>query len=326
MLKVGLIGAGWVTQHHLQAWQRQHPRAKVIAIADPSADRAHQRAREFDIEHVHADARALLEQTRVDALDIAAPREIHAEVIRLAAAHGVAIMCQKPLAPTYEIAREVVAEVAGKVPFMVHENWRFRPHYRQIAEWLKAGRIGRVVQAQMTLLTSGFIADAQGRFPAIERQPFIAGLDRALVMEVLIHHIDVLRFLLGELTLTHARLGKQCQAIRGEDRASLVFGGEQGLVVNLLANFAVHGESPVQTDQLLLIGENGTIRLAGDMLECFGPQPVQQRYDLQAGYAESYAAAIDHFVNGLVHDQAFETSANDNLRTLHLVEQIYSTS
>jgi predicted dehydrogenase len=325
MLRVGLIGAGWVTQHHLQAWQRQHPRARVVAIADPSLDRARERAQEFSIEHIYDSAQALLEQTQVDALDIAAPREIHAEVIRLAAAHGVAIMCQKPLAPNYEIARQVVAEVAGRVPFMVHENWRFRPHYRQIAEWLKAGRIGRVVQAQMTLLTSGFIADAQGKFPAIERQPFIAGLDRALVMEVLIHHIDVLRFLLGELTLMHSRLGKQCQAIKGEDRASLAFSGEQGAVVNLLANFAVHGESPVQTDQLLLIGESGTIRLSGDMLECLGPQPVQQRYDLKAGYADSYAAAIDHFVNGLLQAQAFETSADDNLRTLHLVEKIYST-
>jgi DNA-binding GntR family transcriptional regulator len=107
------------------------------------------------------------------------------------------------------------AEIVTRL--MVHENWRFRPHYRQIADWLRSARIGRVVQAQMTLLTSGLIPDAQGRLPLIERQPFIATLSRALVMEILIHQIDTLRFLLGEMTVAQARLGKACATTSGEE-------------------------------------------------------------------------------------------------------------
>ena len=324
MLRIGLIGAGWVTQHHLLAWQRQAGRAKVVAITDPAITRARERASAFDIEQVYESAEALLDKGNLDAVDIAAPREVHAELVRMAAERGLPILCQKPLAPTYDLARELVADVGHKVRLMVHENWRFRAYYRQIAEWLAAGRVGRVVQAQMTLLTSGLLPDAQGKFPALERQPFIATLDRALVMEVLIHHIDVLRCLLGELDLAHSRLGKQCEAMVGEDRASLTFTNEQGAVINLLANFSVHGEPPAQTDQLLLIGEHGTIRLAGSILECHGEEPDERKYDLQACYIDSYAAAIAHFVDGLVNESPFETSAEDNLRTLALVEQIYA--
>jgi predicted dehydrogenase len=324
MLKVGLIGAGWVTQYHLLAWQRQFPLAQVVAIADPSRARASDRAREFGIEYVYESAEALLDGGQIDAVDIAAPREVHAELVRMAAARGLPILCQKPLAPTYEEARALVDEVAGKARLMVHENWRFRAYYRQIGAWLRAGRAGRIVQAQMTLLTSGLLPDAQGKLPALVRQPFMATLDRALVMEVLIHHIDALRFLLGELTLVSSQLGKQCTEIAGEDRATLTFASADGAAVNVIANFCVHGEPASQTDQLVLIGERATVRLAGTMLTCQGEESEEMQYDLGACYVDSYAAAIAHFVNALNTGTPFETSPEDNLHTLALVEEIYS--
>ncbi|HQS48725.1 MAG TPA: gfo/Idh/MocA family oxidoreductase, partial [Xanthobacteraceae bacterium] len=39
-LRIGLIGAGWVTQHHLVGWRELAGRARVVAIADPSPERA----------------------------------------------------------------------------------------------------------------------------------------------------------------------------------------------------------------------------------------------------------------------------------------------
>jgi D-apiose dehydrogenase len=324
MLKVGLIGAGWVTQHHLRAWQRLSHKAKVVAIADPSLDRASERAREFGVPQVFASAEELLAKGGVDAVDIAAPREVHASLVRMAAARGLPILCQKPLAPTFDEARALVNEVSARTRLMVHENWRFRAYYRQIGQWIKDGFTGPVTQASMTLLTSGFLPDAEGKLPAIVRQPFMAQLDRALVMEVLIHHIDTLRFLLGELTLVHSRLGKQCAQIAGEDRASLSFVSEGGAVVNLIANFCVHGEPAAQSDHLVLIGERGTVRLAGDTLDGHGAGSHTLKYDMQASYIGSYAAAIEHFVDAVVNGTPFETSPEDNLRTLALVEQIYA--
>ena len=42
--RIGLIGAGWVTQHHLAGWAALRGRAEVVAIADPSAERRGARA------------------------------------------------------------------------------------------------------------------------------------------------------------------------------------------------------------------------------------------------------------------------------------------
>ncbi len=325
-IRIGLVGAGWVTQHHLAGWQREAARARVVAIADPQRANAQARADAFGIERVYADARAMFAAGGLDAVDIAAPRETHAELVRMAAAHGIPAICQKPLAPTFAAAQRLVDDVAA-VPgmrLMVHENWRFRPYYRQIGQWLRASRIGSVHQARMTLLSSGLIADARGLLPALERQPFIATLDRALVMEILIHHIDTLRYLLGEMTLAHARIGRQSPAMAGEDRATLSFDTATGATVSLLANLAVHGAPPALADRLTLIGSRGTITLAGDTLSCEGEAPATIRYDMPQCYADSYAATISHFVDALLGGLPFETAPQDNLRTLRLVEDIYA--
>ena len=326
LMRIGLIGAGWVTQYHLTGWQREAARARVVAISDPSLASAQARADAFGIDAVHTDAAAMLVAGKLDAIDIASPRETHADLVRLAASHGLPVICQKPLAPNFDAASQLVdevSEIAG-TRLMVHENWRFRPYYRQIGEWLRAGRIGGVQQAQMTLLSSGLIPDEQGSLPALERQPFIATLDRALVMEILIHHIDTLRFLLGEMTVAHARTGRSSPAMAGEDRATITLDTAAGATVLLTANLAVHGAPPALVDRLTLIGERGTIQLESNTLTCSGERPDLRRYDMPKCYADSYAATIRHFIDALDSGAAFETSPQDNLRTLRLVEDIYA--
>jgi D-apiose dehydrogenase len=326
LLRVGLVGAGWVTQHHLAAWRREVSRARVVAIADPSSVNAQTRAAEFDIGAIYANARAMFDHEALDAVDIAAPREAHVELVRMAAERRIPVLCQKPLAPTYDAAAALVAEVdrIDGMRLMVHENWRFRPYYREAATWLRNARIGRVLQAQMTLLSSGLLPDAQGVLTALRRQPFIGNLDRALVTEILIHHIDTLRFLLGEMTVAHARLGRTSAAMRGEDRATLTFDVDGGATALLLANLGTHGMPPAQVDRLTIIGERGTIQLEGDTLRCDGVEPAQVTYDLPQCYADSYASVISHFLDALEAGTPFETSPADNLRTLRLVEDIYA--
>ncbi|MCI0433625.1 MAG: Gfo/Idh/MocA family oxidoreductase, partial [Gemmatimonadetes bacterium] len=219
---IGLAGAGWVSRYHLEAWKRLGPRARVVAIADPDVRAAEARANDYDIPAVHESVEAMLDSTTLDAIDIAAPREMHPPLCRLAAKHGLAILCQKPLAPTLEEAEALVAELDGHVRWMIHENWRFRRHYRRVREWLNEQRIGRVRTVMMSLLTSGLVPGEDGTLPALVRQPMLGGLERMLLMEIMIHHVDTLRFLLGPMRLEWARLDRTCAQIRGEDRAALL--------------------------------------------------------------------------------------------------------
>ena len=332
--RIALAGAGWVAPHHLDGWQRLHGRATVVAIADPNVEAARARAEAYGVPHVYPSVEAMLEQPGMDldVLDVATTRETHAPICRLAANRGLAILCQKPLAPTFAEAVSLVADIGSRVRLMVHENWRFRPHYRRIARWLRDGRIGEIHTATMTLFTSGLIADASGRFPAIERQPIFATLERLLVMEVMIHHVDTLRFLLGPLTLAGASLGRSCAAVRGEDRAAVLMTTEDGAAVSLIGDLAAHGYPAAQRDRLEIHGSTGAILLDAarvQLIRSTGNGHTTDEdvaIDFDADYKASYLAALTHFLDRLDDGEAFETAPEDNLETLRIVEQVYQVA
>jgi predicted dehydrogenase len=319
-----MIGAGWVTEYHLRAWAKAADRAEVVAIADPSGPARESRAHEFGIPATWPDGAAMLAAEKLDAVDICAPREFHADLVRLAAGAGLPILCQKPLATTFPDARRLVADIGSSVPLMVHENWRFRAWYRLMHAWLGEGLAGDLRQVQVEFLSSGMIPGADGSRFAVVRQPFFRTLDRLLVMEVLIHHLDTLRYLLGELEVVSARLQRTNPEIIGEDVASIVLRRTaDGLPVVVSGNLAVHGAPPLPHERLRMFGAAGTLQLDGTALSLAGPVPRNEQFDAGWTYQDSYDQVIVHFLDGLDGKVPFETAPADNLRTLELVEQIY---
>ncbi|MGE0719961.1 MAG: Gfo/Idh/MocA family protein, partial [Alphaproteobacteria bacterium] len=269
-----------------------------------------------------------------DAVDVGAQLRLgqvqqgHAVAV---ADHGLPILCQKPLAPTLAEAEDLVARIGGRVRLMVHENWRFRPHYRLIGGWIASGRIGQPRQAVMTILTSGLLPGPDGRLPAVVRQPFMADVARMLLTEVMIHHVDALRFLLGDLSLNAARLGKstpprEAGGIVGEDRVMMMMSTVAGAAVVLVGDFMAHGHPPQQFDRLDILGTDGAIRLeraTAILTRADGEERVA--LDLDANYKASYRDAIAHFLDRLGDGRPFETRPEDNLETLRLVERAYAT-
>jgi predicted dehydrogenase len=159
----------------------------------------------------------------------------------------------------------------------------------------------------------------------VDRQPFFATLDRLLLMEVMIHHVDTLRFLLGPLELRGASLAHACPGVRGEDRATLLMSSPRtGAAVILNGDFMAHGYPAAQFDRLEILGEHGTIRFAGTSLELIGANPLALTVDLDANYIASYRGAIAHFLDCLESGAPFETAPDDNLQTLKIVEDAYA--
>jgi predicted dehydrogenase len=324
-LAIALAGCGMVSRHHLIGWSKLASvgvvGARVVAVADPDRARAEARAAEFGIPAIFADVETMLRAARPDALDIAAPVGAHAALCRLAAAHRVAILCQKPLAPTLAEAAALVAGL-GPVRFMVHENWRFRLPYRQALAWLAAGAIGDVVSARLAFASSGLL----GARPALARQPFLGTMPRLIVFEVLIHHLDVLRCLLGEMSVTAAVLSRAAGATLGEDTAAILLAGGSGAPILCTGTMAAAGASPIGADALEIIGTAGAIRFDGEALTLSGGRTAALAWDSGLVYQSGYDACLAHFAGALAAGTPFETAAADNLRTLGLVEAVYSAA
>lgn len=325
--RIGIIGAGWVSAYHLPAWSRQSERAEVVALADPSPSAVEARLAAFDIARSYASAQAMLDAEQLDAVDICTPREFHVELVRLAAAKGLDIICQKPLAPSYDEAVDLLAGLSGPSKLMIHENWRFRAYYRRLKAWLDEGFAGEIRQVQLEFFSSGMIVDAEGKRPALVRQPFFRTQERLLVMEVMIHHLDTLRYLLGEMEVVAARLERSNHDIVAEDVASVVLRRlRDGVLVTINANLAVHGAPPAPRDHLRIFGTRGTLELDGNLLSAQGARERRESFDADETYQGAYDATIAHFLDSLDGKVAMETSPDDNMKTLALVEDIYRLS
>ncbi|MEI8189392.1 MAG: Gfo/Idh/MocA family oxidoreductase [candidate division NC10 bacterium] len=321
-LRVAFAGAGTISAYHLTGW-KQTPGVELVAICDAVLEKARTRAIEFGVSRAYADFATMLDKEKPDAVDIVTPVETHAPLVRIAADRGIHAMCQKPMAPTLAEAEALVRDVGDRVRFMVHENFRFRPQYVMAREWLEAGRVGDPTHACMTARSSGFLS-LGGTTPfLLQRQPYLQAFPRLLIFEALIHHLDVLRFLLGPLMVVSVQVAKINQGLTGEDAASILLRGENGPICVLDGNFSAPGYPALPMDRLEISGTKGTLLFEGDRLSLVGGDEPPIAFDLQQSYQAGFTNAIQAFVHGLRTGEPFQTDRLDNLETLKLMEFCY---
>ncbi|MFD1908878.1 Gfo/Idh/MocA family protein [Paenibacillus rhizoplanae] len=146
MWKVGVVGAGYWSDKHLQAWQRI-PGVQIHGLCDLDSDRLHRKAEAYGIpgDMLYSTLEDMLSSAELDIVDIITAPDTHPELVGLAARAGKHIMCQKPFARSMEEAREMVetARAAG-VRLMVTENWRWLQPIQAIRKLLDQGAAGRL--------------------------------------------------------------------------------------------------------------------------------------------------------------------------------------
>ncbi len=321
-LRVGFVGAGAISQYHLAGWLDTHE-AQLVAICDVDESRARAKAQAFNIPNVYTDFRAMIEGGKLDAVDIVTPVGTHAPLTRLAADAGLHVCCQKPLTPTVREAEELIAYVGDRVRFMVHENYRFRPHYAQVAQWLREGRVGEISHARMVVRSQGMI-EVNGIAPfLLNRQPYLKEFGRLLIFEVLIHHLDVMRVLLGPLEVVATRIAKVNKELAGEDVAVIMLAGKNNLTAVLDGNISAPGYGPMPMDRLEIMGTRGTLIFERDRLYIAGADDAPVVFDLAKNYQICFTQAVREFVRGIHEGTAFPTDRLDNLDTLRLMESCY---
>ncbi|MGH9374183.1 MAG: Gfo/Idh/MocA family protein, partial [Vicinamibacterales bacterium] len=241
-LKGVAIGAGYFAPFQYEAWTRI-PEVAIAAMYNRSEDRARPIMVQYGVPRYYENWREMIDGERPDFVDIITPPDTHEEMCAYAAERGVHIICQKPLAPTYEASRRIVetARAAG-VRFMVHENFRWQPWYRTIKELQRSGTIGDFTHIHFMMR----MGDGWGPGAYVARQPFFREYPRLLVYETGVHFIDTFRFLLGEVTSVFASLRRLNPAIKGEDAGYLALRFVSGATAIWDANRynEVEAESP----------------------------------------------------------------------------------
>lgn len=315
-LRGALIGCGYFGQIQLEAWRRI-PEVEIVAACDLDLEKARRAA-----PSAYQSAEEMLEKERLNFVDIATRADSHLRLVELAARHGLAVICQKPMANTWDEAVAMVhtAERAG-IRLMIHENWRWQPWYREAKRLIDAGEIGQPI----SYLFRTRQKDGAGPQP-YPQQPYFVQMPRLLIYETLVHHLDTARFLFGEIELIYARARKVNPIIAGEDQASLVLvhaGGVQGVIdghrfSEVFPSGPAMGEAIFEGDRAVIsVRGTGDVYLDGTLV---WENRVRQGYR-----GDSVWATQRHFVECLLSGAPFETDAREYLKTFAATEAAYES-
>jgi predicted dehydrogenase len=157
-LRGAIIGYGFIASRgHVPAYlQRGRELADVdiVAVADVSAVRRKLAQTAFSQATLYSDYRDLLESEagRLDFVDIATPPCDHSAIAHAALAHGLHVLCEKPLTCTVDEGRSLLehARAAERVLFPCH-NYKHAPTVRAIRAIIQSGRIGAVRSVELDI-------------------------------------------------------------------------------------------------------------------------------------------------------------------------------
>src|SRR5262245_44435855 len=211
-LRFGLVGAGFWARYQLAAW-RELPGARCVAVCDRDPDRAERLAAAHGVA-AYSDAAEMLDRERPDLLDVVTDVPGHAPLVKLAAARGVPVVCQKPMAATPGECEELV-EVCRRagVPFAVHENWRWQAPLRHVKELLARGVVGTPFRCRIDMISG---------FDVFANQPYLKEQPEFIVADMGCHLFDLARSYFGEARSVFCQTARARPDIAGQDAATVV--------------------------------------------------------------------------------------------------------
>ena len=330
-LKGGVIGAGYFSHFHFDAWSRIDE-VELVACCDTDPEKLNAVADQYGVPNRYTDFRKMLQSESLDFVDIITRPDTHLDMVAAVADCKLSMICQKPLAPSATEVRQLIDTVnAAGVRFMVHENFRFQPWYREIKQLIDRGEIGDKLH---TITFRNRAGDGWGDDAYLARQPYFQTMEKFLILEAGIHTIDTFRFLGGEISQAWCVHRKLNPVIAGEDTALGIFQFESGGMGVYDANRFNEStaENPRYTfGELLVEASGGTIRLYDDgrlTVTPLGQSEREHEYlPSKTGFAGDCVYQTQrHFVDGLLGDRPFETDAASYAKSLAVQEAMYRSA
>lgn len=324
-----LIGCGFFAINHLHGWQSTKG-AQIVAICDRSEERLKLVGDQFGIAARYADAADMLANEELDFVDIATTAPTHRALAELAASHKLAVICQKPFAPTLPDAKAIIAACdKANVSLMVHENFRWQSPIQKVKAILDTGDIGDVFWGRVSFRSA---------YDVFSDQPYLAQGKRFIVEDLGIHALDVARFLFGDVLNVSARIKRVNPDIEGEDVATILLEHDDGMASVVDCSYATHLEQELFPQTLLEIdGSKGSMRLGANYQLTVMANGKTARIDVSPpllpwasrpwhNIQESVALIEQHWIDCLNARTEPQTSGRDNLKTFALVEAVYQSA
>lgn len=326
---IGIVGAGAIVDvAHLPAYTAAG--LEVVAITDLDQDRAREVAERHAVPTVYATLDELLDDDRIEVVDVAVPTSAQLALVGAAIRSGRSVLAQKPFALSVEDGRQLVelAEQHGVV-LAVNQQLRFDEGVAAAHRMVELGWVGTVTAMSVTV----DIWTEWGDWPWMLQTP------RLEIMNHSIHYHDLIRWFLGEPSTVFCAAGRvPGQAAAGESRTissylfdsgtrALVHANHENSHGDNSATFRIDGSQGSIRGTLGLLydypsGRPDTLEVNSTVIGTDGwlPYPVTTRW-----IPDAFLGPMSSVLGALAEGTTPRSSGRDNLGTLRLVEALYES-
>lgn len=264
-IRVGIVGAGAIVQlSHLPAMARVDG-IQPVAISDPDVGRGEALAKEYDLLS-YTDYAEMIQAGGLDAVLIAIPNHLHLDVTRAAAAAGLHVFTEKPVAHTLvdALAIKEATDVAGVVT-QTGFNQRFREPVQMARRGIEAGVVGDVLSFRSVY------SESYDLYPAASGYRYdLAQSGGASILDLAIHRIDLARYLVGDIVEVCATIDHTTIPFPADDNVFLLVRFESGATGVISSDRF----SPQVSNATDLYGPQGTIHLSTETRNPFSSVPL----------------------------------------------------
>jgi predicted dehydrogenase len=331
-VRVGIIGSGFISQIHAEAFQ-EVPEAQLVASCGADAVGVAEFARKWKVPFSTTDYRRLLERKDIDMVVLGIPNDLHREVVVAAAEAGKHIIIEKPLAQTLEAGRAMVEACREhRVKLMYAETICFSPKYARAKQLVEEGAIGKMYMIKQGEKHSGPHSDW---FYDIHR----AG--GGAIMDMGCHGIEWSRWMYGKPKVKS--VVAHCQRVfhqrtQGEDNAVIILEFEGGGIAVIEDSWVRHGG---MDDRVELYGTSGVVYcdlLHGSSMETYSAQGYGYAME-KSGDTKGWTFTVSeethlygfphemrHFTQCVLNDQPSRETGEDGEATLVIIYAAYESA
>lgn len=340
-LRVGIVGCGNISDNHLQAYAGLDD-VEVVGVCDVDLGRARQTATSWHLEHAVDTVEALL-ALDLDIISICTPHPTHETIATAAAAAGVHVLCEKPIAVDLASAQRMVDScAAADVKLGVLFQRRFWPAAQHLRGLIDDGTLGEPIL--------GHVAVQLYRAPDYYATDAWRGTWNAdgggVLMTQAIHYLDLLQWYMGPVAQVYGRINtyKHGEHIEVEDSATAVLQFSSGAMATVNATTAA---DPGLGVQIRLTGSTGataeltefpegtdgrlTIRTVADRIDATLAHPADQYpnidlADINGGLVAHHRTQIAQFVEAIRQDKPPAVTGTDATGALRILLAIYHSA
>ncbi|HEY6192983.1 MAG TPA: Gfo/Idh/MocA family oxidoreductase [Bacteroidota bacterium] len=265
MLEGAIIGFGnIVVRGHIPAYlsdEGLRSRVRIRAVLDVS-EQSRPAARELLPDAAfYTDAGSLLENEKLDFVDICTPPSTHAGFLKEFAARGIHILCEKPLAESYAAALEASRHIREqKVVFVPCHQYKYSPLWRSIHQIISSGGIGSVVLAQCNVFRMQADTGTAGWNPRWRTDKAHGG--GGILVDTGAHYFYLAQYLFGVPDSVSAVLRTLKHREYGVEDTALVTLEYGGMIMQLNLTWA----AALRANSVTVVGTTGSLTYDGSRL------------------------------------------------------------